>query len=155
MVRLADLPEWEREHLLAKNKDAPRFETSAWVNPPPLKRCRVAIVTTSGLHRRGDRPFGVGSADYRVIPGDCAAADLVMSHISVNYDRSGFQEDINVAFPIDRLNELARAGTIGSVADFHYAFMGATHGVLLEVKARELAGLLKKDRVDAVLLTPV
>ena len=155
MVRLADLPSWEAEHLLAKNNDAPRFEHTAWVAPAPLATRRVAIITTAGLHRRGERPFALGSADYRVIPGDAAAADLVMSHISVNYDRSGFQEDLNVVFPIDRLRELAAQGAIGSVADFNYAFMGATQAKLLEPKARELAGLLKKDRVDAVLLSPV
>ena len=49
-----------------------------------------------------------------------------MSHISTNFDRTGFQQDINVVFPVDRLRELAARGTIGSVADFHYSFMGAT-----------------------------
>jgi len=33
--------------------------------------------------------------------------------------------------------------------------MGATDIEALEPKATELAGLLKKDRVDAVLLSPV
>ena len=84
------------------------------------------------------------------------AADIVMTQLSTNFDRSGFQQDINVAFPIDRLNELASAGVIASVADFHYSFMGAGSPVTrMEEKAREVAGLLKKDKVDAVLLTPV
>ena len=78
-----------------------------------------------------------------------------MSHVSVNFDRSGFQEDINVVFPIDRLRELAADGVIGSISDFHYSFMGAAPIRSLEPKARELALLLKKDQVDAVLLTPV
>ena len=79
-----------------------------------------------------------------------------MSHISVNFDRSGFQQDVNVAFPIERLRELARDGVIGSIADFHYSFMGAAWPpTRFEPKARELAVLLKKDRVDAVLLCPV
>ena len=97
----------------------------------------------------------MGSADYRVISGDAAAGDVVMSHISVNYDRSGFQEDINVVFPIDRLRELEADGTIGSISDFHYSFMGASPGHTLEAKARELAQLMKKDGVDAVVLSPV
>ncbi len=37
------------------------------------RRPRVAIVTTAGLHLRGDRPFDSGAADYRVIPGDTLA----------------------------------------------------------------------------------
>ena len=76
MVRLADLPEWEREHLLDKNRDAARFEHTAWVKPPPLAKCRVALVTTAGLHLRGDPPFRTGSADYRVIPGEIGRAHV-------------------------------------------------------------------------------
>ena len=157
MVRLADLPEFEREHLLAKTRGLTGFEGRPWKKPPPLAQCRIAIVTTAGLHRRGDRPFGPSATatDYRVIPGDTPASELVMSHQSVNFDRSGFQEDHNVVLPLDRLRELAREQVIGGVADYHYAFMGAAPIKQLAPKARELAGLLKQDRVDAVLLTPV
>ena len=155
MVRLADLPAWDAKIKLDKVKELGGFDARSWVRPPPLAKCRIAIVTTAGLHRRGDRPFGPSATDYRIIPGETRAADLVMSHQSVNFDRTGFQEDHNVAFPIDRLNALARRGVIGSVAALHYSFMGATQIRELEAKARELAGLLKKDHVDAVLLTPV
>ena len=95
------------------------------------------------------------SADYRVIPGDIEAGDLVMSHISVNFDRSGFQQDLNVIFPIDRLKEMAADGHIGSVADFHYAFLGATMPTDMEPSAREAARLMKADAVDGVLMVPV
>ena len=95
------------------------------------------------------------SGDYRLLPGDLRAADLVMSHISTNFDRTGFQQDHNVVFPIDRLNELAAEGVVGSVASVHYSFMGATHPAKLERTARQLAGMLKQDQVDAVLLVPV
>jgi D-proline reductase (dithiol) PrdB len=78
-----------------------------------------------------------------------------MSHISTNFDRTGFLADHNVVFPIDRLKELARAGIVGEVASMHYAFMGASTPTAIERPARQLAGLLKKDQVDAVLLVPV
>ncbi len=155
MVRLADLPEWDRKNKLDKLKELTGWDARPWVKPPPLAQCRIAIVTTAGVHRKGDRPFGPGATDYRIIPGDTKAADLVMSHQSVNFDRTGFQEDHNVAFPLDRLNELAKQGVVGAVADFHYSFMGATQIRQLETKAKELAQLLKDDRVDAVLLTPI
>lgn len=158
MVRLADLPDWEREHMLEKIPAMPDFGLSPWVAGGPLAKRRVALVTSAGLHRRGDRPFGLGEAanDYRVIPGDVDAADLVMSQLSVNYDRTGFQQDLNVVFPLDRLKELAAEGVIGSVAAYHYAFMGAGSPVTrMEAKAREVGKLLKQDGVDAVLLTPV
>lgn len=155
MARLTDLPEWDRQHHLDKIRDLPDFGPTPFAPGPPLRERRVAIVTTSGLHPRGDQPFQVGSADYRVIPGNTPAGDLIMSHVSVNYDRSGFQEDVNVVFPLERLRELKADGAIGSVSEFHYSFMGAASIRALEPKARELAALLKKDRVDAVLLTPV
>ncbi len=155
MVRLADLPEWDRKNKLDKIKELGGFDGRPWVQPPPLAQCRVAIVTTAGVHRKTDRPFGPSATDYRIIPGDTKASELVMSHQSVNFDRTGFQEDYNVAFPIDRLNELAQRKVIGSVADLHYSFMGATQIRQLEAKAREMAALLKGDHVDAVLLTPI
>ncbi len=155
MARLSDLPEWEQRHHLGKIRELPDFGATPFVDGPPLAKRRVAIVTTSGLHPRGDRPFEMGSADYRIIPGDTAAADLIMSHTSVNFDRTGFQEDVNVVFPLARLRELAREGGVGSVSEFHESFMGAAPIRDHEPKARELASLLKQDRVDAVLLTPV
>ena len=117
----------------------------------------MAIITTAGIHRQGDVPFteGPAQADYRVIPGDLPAAQITMSHNSINFDRTGFQQDINIVFPIDRLRELTADRQIGSVADFHYSFMGALPPKALEPRARALAGLLKDDRVDAVVLTPV
>ena len=155
MARLSEMPEWEREHHLEKIRDLPDFATTPWANGSPLEKRRVAIVTTAGLQTRDDIAFKAGSADYRVIPADAPAADIVMSHVSVNYDRTGFQEDVNVVLPVARLHELQRSRVIGSVAAFHYSFMGAAPIRALEPKATELAGLLKKDRVDAVLLSPV
>jgi D-proline reductase (dithiol) PrdB len=155
LARLSVLPEWERAHHLDKIRDLPDFGATPYAGGPPLSERRVAIVTTSGLHARGDRPFEHGAADYRIIPGDTPEAELVMSHVSVNYDRSGFQEDVNVVFPLARLRELKAEGVVGSIAGFHYSFMGAAPIRALEPTARELAGLLRKDRVDAVLLSPV
>jgi len=155
VARLSDMPSWEREHHLEKIRELPDFGPTPWVQGPPLAKRRVAIITTAGLQVRSDIPFKAGSTDYRVIPADTPAAEIVMSHVSVNYDRTGFQEDLNVVLPLDRLRELERDGVIGSVADFHFSFMGAAPIRALEGKATELAGLLKKDQVDAVLLTPV
>ena len=153
MARLTDFDDLGRDYY--ERMAMPHFATTPWAVPKPMRQSRVAMISTAGLQLRGDRPFAVDSADYRLIPGDVAAADLVMSHISTNFDRTGFQEDHNVVLPIDRLNELAAAGEIGSVASVHYSFMGATHPDKLERTARTLAGLLKQDKVDAVLLVPV
>ena len=157
MVRLADLSEPERDYLVQRTKALSGIDGRPWAKCPTLARARIAIVSTAGLHRHQDRPFadGAGAVEYRVIPGNVAADELVVSHLSVNFDRIGFQQDMNVVFPLDRLRELADEGVIGSVADYHYSFMGAAPHEKLEPRARQLAGLLKKDRVDAVVLSPV
>ena len=154
MVRLDQLSEAERKHY--EQLRCPTFESPPWVEGPPLSERRVTIVSTAGIHSRVDRPFKLDPGDYyRVIPCDIKANDLVMSNASTNFDHTGFQQDCNVIFPLDRLRELAAEGLIGSVADFHYSFMGAHDPMNMEQEARRLAGLLKRDKVDAVLLLPV
>jgi D-proline reductase (dithiol) PrdB len=78
-----------------------------------------------------------------------------MSHVSTNFDRTGFQLDINMVLPLTRLAELAEQNVIDSVADFHYSFMGATEPTAMEAEARKVAGLLKGDKVNCALLVPV
>src|SRR5436309_10336590 len=135
--------------------ECPEFATTPWVAGPPLAERRVAIVSSAGLVVRGERPFRGREADYRVIPSSTRPDQLLCSHISINFDRTGFQEDWNVIFPLDRLDELAAEGVIGSVAATHYSFMGAAEPAQMEASAREVAERLKQDNVDAVLLPPV
>jgi len=141
VTRLTDLPPAQAKRLA--ELECPEFTTRPWVSGPPLSRRRVAIVSSAGL------------VDYRAIPAATKPDELLISHISVNFDRTGFQEDWNVVFPLDRLCELAAEGVIGKVAPIHYSFMGATDPVQMEPYARALAELLKQDSVDAVLLPPV
>jgi D-proline reductase (dithiol) PrdB len=151
--RLSDMPEVEAHHLA--NIKCPTYDDTPPLAGKPLHQRRVVLISTAGLHKRGDRPFQPGDGSYRVIPADTAASDLVMSHISVNFDRTGFQQDLNVSFPIDRLRELAADGVVGSMAAMHYSFMGAFPPEAAEPHARHLAGLLKNDQVDAAILVPV
>jgi D-proline reductase (dithiol) PrdB len=153
VTRLTDLPPAQAKRLA--ELECPDFATRPFVSGPPLAQRRVAIVSSAGLVVRGETPFRGRDPDYRVIPGDTSPADLLISHISINFDRTGFQEDRNVVFPLERLNELAGEGVIGSVAQTHYSFMGATDPVEMEPHAREVAARLKADRVDAVILSPV
>ena len=154
MVRLTDLHPDDRTSLTGKH--LPRFDPPAHAPAPPLAQSRIALVTTAGLHVRGDRVFDMTSAEYRAIDRDTAGGDIVMSHTSVNFDRAGFAEDVNVVFPIDRFRELEASGAIGSMADVHYSFMGAyMEPVDYAPSAQELAALLRGDGADSVFLTPV
>ncbi|MBX2826034.1 MAG: glycine/betaine/sarcosine/D-proline family reductase selenoprotein B [Gammaproteobacteria bacterium] len=78
-----------------------------------------------------------------------------MSHVAVEYDRTGWQQDLNTIIPLDRLDEMARDGEIGSVADEHYTFMGAADPVSMEKSARESAERMRQDNVNTVFLIPV
>ena len=91
MVRLADLPEYEQEHLLSKN--LPPVGPHCWVKGnKPLSEMRVALITTAGLHFRDGEAFDFADATFRPIPGDENARNLIMSLSSANFARSGFAE---------------------------------------------------------------
>jgi D-proline reductase (dithiol) PrdB len=126
----------------------------------PLVDARIALVTSAGLHQPHDEPFGHekgGDWSYRVIPRDTAPGSLTCTHPSRAWDRSGVESDANVAFPLDRLEELAADGTIGDVAPRHISFQGSitAPGRLVGRTAPAVAEILAEDHVDAVLLTPV
>jgi D-proline reductase (dithiol) PrdB len=154
MVRLETLHEEERKMLMSL--PCASFDTTPWAAPPALDKARLAIITTAGLHTRNDRPFQMDPNDfYRVIPGNVRPNDLVMSHMAASFDRSGFQLDWNVVFPLDRLRELAEDGIIGSLASYHYSVSTFHSAEEFEVPAREIARLFQQDNVNLVLLLPV
>lgn len=153
MARISDLPEGLARHM--HDLPLPTFETTPFADGPPVSDRRVALVSTAGLSMRGEAPFAMGGADYRVIPGDAGQEDIVMSHISVNYDRTGYHRDWNVVLPLDRLREMAADDDIGSVADNHYSFMGATDPEKMKPAAEAIAGHMAAEGVDAVVLLPV
>lgn len=122
----------------------------------PLSESRVAIVTSAGLHLRGDRPFTAGDPSYRIIPSASSAADIVQSHTSIGFDRTAVLADINVVFPIDRFRELLDFGIIGALAPNYYSFMGAQRdtSAIKTTSGPELAHRVLEERVDVVLFTP-
>ena len=153
MARIDDIPQATRDAVLALA--SPELPGQPWVATKPLAQCRIAILSSAALHRRSEMPFAAGTAEFRELPADLPAAEIAMSHISINFDRAGFERDINVAYPIDRLKELAADGTIGSVAKTHYSVMGSTDPATMAETADALVGRLQQARVDAVLLAPV
>lgn len=126
----------------------------------PLSRCRVALVTTAGVHRRDDVPFDMadrdGDATYRLIPHEAAPETLCITHDY--YDHRDADKDLNIVLPRDRLQELAQEHVIGEVAPFHYSFMGHIDGRhlqrLLTDTAPAVAQQLAREEVDAAVLTP-
>jgi D-proline reductase (dithiol) PrdB len=153
MARLEDIPQPTRDAVLAV--PCPSYDAYPFVVGPPLAKRRVAIVSSAALIRRGDKPFPFGSAECRFLPASVPAEDILISHVSINFDRAGFQRDLNVVYPIDRLRELAAEGAIGGVADTHFTVMGSTDPTGMTEAAEQIAGQLRQERIDAVLLSPV
>jgi D-proline reductase (dithiol) PrdB len=153
MARLEDIPEPTRTAVAAI--PCPDFDTTPFVMGSKLSERRVAIVSSAALIHRGDKPFPFGSGEYRAVPGTWSNDDILVSHVSINFDRAGYQRDLNVVYPIDRLRELAADGTIGSVAETHYTVMGSTDPAAMIEAADGIAAALLADRCNAVVLAPV
>lgn len=141
---------------LVNDIPVPEFDTTPFTVPPELRRATVAIVTTAALRRPDDPTFGPGDESFRLLPG--AARDLTVGHASPNWDRSGLAADLNVAYPVDRLHELAKDGVIGAVAPQHVSFHGVIDGNLSTIRldtGPAAARVLREDGVDIALLVPV
>jgi len=123
-----------------------------------LDKSTIAIVTAAGVHLKEQEAFNIadelGDLTYRVIPPDVDSKELMVTHH--HYDHTDADEDINVVFPIDVLNELAGDGFIGGVAKKHIGYMGYTMQLkaMYEGTAPQIANEIDKgSRADAVVLT--
>lgn len=141
----------------------PPFEYTVFSDTPitllkkPLNECKLALLTTGGLHLKTDKPYDTkylpGDCSYRLISGDVTNEDIMVSHES--YDHKFINEDLNCVFPIDRMREYAQEGKIKSLSEEHYSFMGHIFvtGPLLE-NSRIVGKRLKEIGVDIAFLTP-
>lgn len=141
----------------AASLPVPEFETTAFTTlGKPLSESRVAIVTSAALYRPDQERFTQGDTGFRAL--DRADRNLVMGHWSPNFDHTGFQIDLNVVYPIDRLDELEGDGVIGEVAPRHFAFAGNQPDTVSELRldtGPTCAAELVADEVDVVIFTPV
>ncbi|MDV3050676.1 MAG: glycine/sarcosine/betaine reductase selenoprotein B family protein [Planktomarina sp.] len=151
MTKISEMPAVGRGFI--SNLDLPVVEEAAWTPPLPANKRRISIVSTAAVHRRDDKPFSWLAKDYRAFHK--TDRDLVMSHVAVEFDRSAWQQDLNTIIPLDRLEEMAIDGEIGSVAEEHYSFMGAADPVTMEKSARQAAAQMKQDGVNTVFLIPI
>ena len=126
----------------------------------PLIDCKVAMVTTAGVHHKNQQPFDMNDPDgdptYRILDVTRPITELMVTHDY--YDHSGADKDINIVFPVQRLLEFESEGHIGKLAEIHFGVMGHIVGphtkTFLKQIAPEVARKLNEDNVDVVLLTP-
>lgn len=139
----------------------------------PLAQSRLTLLTSTGHFVAGHdpEPFGVkemtqekaiarigdflkAAPDLSPIPFDTPPDQLRVRH--GGYDIRGVQADPDVALPLAPLRELQQDGTIGSLTDSAYSFVGATAQTrLLTQSGPEWVEMLRQQDVDAALLVPV
>ena len=151
MVLIPEMPAIGRGFISRLEKYT--FDNPAWSVPKEASSRRVSIVSSAAISKRGDKPFSWLANNHRIIEKD--NLDLVMTHVAVEYDRTAWQQDLNTILPIDRLEEMAKEGEIGSVSNEHYSFIGSSDPMKMERSAKEVAERMKMDAVDTVFLVPV
>ena len=151
MVLIPEMPAIGRGFISRLEKYT--FDNPAWSVPKEASSRRVSIVSSAAISKRGDKPFSWLANNHRVIEKD--NLDLVMTHVAVEYDRTAWQQDINTILPIERLEEMAKNGEIGSVSNEHFSFIGSSDPIKMERSAKEVAERMKDDAVDTVFLVPV
>ena len=130
----------------------------------PINEARFALVTSAGVYVKGQQEsFDLegerknplwGDPGYRVIPSDVRQGQIGVAHLHINSE--DIEADINIVLPVQRFQELADAGEIGSLAAAHYSFMGyqANDDEWRERYGPEVAQRMVEDGVDAALITP-
>ena len=127
----------------------------------PLQDCRLALISSAGLVGADQEPFEkgirIGDTGTREISSDVETATLRDCHRSRAFDHTGIQRDPNLAFPADRLREMAKAGFIGSLNHRFFSLMGSVTAPdqLIRHTIPPIVSGLIEDRVDIALLIPV
>ncbi len=153
MARMEDIYQPTRDNIVAA--ECPVIEGEPFVEGPPLSERKIAILSSAALYPRGGNPILHNSGDYLELPASLPNRDILMSHVSINFDRSGWQRDINVVYPIDRMRELADEGVIGGISDVNFTVLGATEPTKMLDSVESIAATVKRDRIDSILLCPV
>lgn len=124
----------------------------------PLSQTRLTFASSAGVQPRDSLPFDVvhpvGDYTFRRVPSSSTPADLDIHQLK--YPTVGAARDLNVIFPIERLNELASDGTIGGLTPNFFSFILYTiePAGFERTLAEALADAVTADGAEAVLLCP-
>ena len=124
----------------------------------PLSESRLTFVSTSGVQPKNSLPFDtvhpVGDYTFRRVPSNSKPEDLEIHQLK--YPTVGAERDLNVIFPIERLQELAGEKIIGELAPNFFSFIGYNMDAerLEKTLAKDIADAVEAEKPDAVLLAP-
>ena len=123
----------------------------------PLSQSRLSFVSTSGVQPRGTLPFDVvhpvGDYTFRRVPSDSSPTELEIHQLK--YPTDGAHRDLNVIFPIERLQELRDEGVVGALTPDLFTFIGYNMdpALLERTLAEDLAQAVADEQPDLVLLS--
>ena len=124
----------------------------------PLSRTRLSFVSSAGIQPKGTIPFDVvhpvGDFSFRRVPSASSIADLEIHQIK--YPTTGAIRDLNVIFPIERLQELANEGVVGELTPNFFSFIGYQMDPerFEHTLAEAIADAVVADGAEAALLCP-
>ena len=124
----------------------------------PLAEVRLTFVSSAGVQPKGTLPFDVvhpvGDYSFRRVPSTAKPADLEIHQLK--YPTASAHRDLNVIFPLERLQELAREGIIGGLTPSFFSFIGYNMDPerLERTLAEEIAAAVVADGADIALLCP-
>ncbi len=123
----------------------------------PMSQSRLSFVSTSGVQLRGTLPFDVvhpvGDYTFRRVPSDSSPTELEIHQLK--YPTDGAHRDLNVIFPIERLQELRDEGVVGALTPNLFTFIGYNMdpALLERTLAEDLAQAVADEEPDLVLLS--
>jgi len=121
----------------------------------PIDRSTIGIFTSAGIQLRGDAPLGeTNDLSYRLIDRAVPYSELVVAHQTPV--RVWALQDLNVAFPRDRLVDLEAEGVIGRLAQRAVSMVGSitTFTELLQKTVPAIQKELEEQGVDLLFLFP-
>lgn len=137
----------------------PDFDRVAPAQPiTDMKNATIAVVTSGGIVPKGnpDRIEASSATKYGTysIAGVQSAEEVAYATAHGGYDPTYANHDPNRVLPIDELREMERAGEFKKLYDYFFTTVGNGTPVAAAKKfGTEIGARLKKDGVDAVILT--
>ena len=123
----------------------------------PLSKCRVALVTTAGKPQAKQQldalGLGLGVRELYAVPANPPPTYLYTADLGWDKEAT-HTEDVDSFLPVNRLNEYAAAGRIGSVSPRFYGVpTDYSQSRTSECYAPQILEWCREDGVDAVLLS--
>ncbi|HEX6512943.1 MAG TPA: glycine/sarcosine/betaine reductase selenoprotein B family protein [Chloroflexota bacterium] len=122
----------------------------------PIAESTIGVFTSAGVHLKTEPPLGeTNDLSYRLIDRDVPLSELKFAHMTAV--RPWAEQDLNVAYPRDRLIELEAEGTIGRLAPKAVSMVGSItrYTELLTEVVPRIESEFERQEVDLAFLFPL